>query len=206
MDQKSLLKKIYRTGAFLALFSLVFLVSILFLKPSSVGNPNFISNINLWSAAWALNFVIVLLLLFMLARDLIKLLFDYQAARPGSRIKGKLVMTFVLFSMFPALIMSLLAFGLINHNLRLWFTSPSDQLLGSSDVIVSEYYEQNKRYALLMARTAAAQLQSLDSPGWEEPAKSLNQFGFEAARVFGTGWTPTFGNRRLDRRSILSGR
>ena len=184
MDQRSLLKKIYWTSAVLALFSLVFFISIIFLKPSSVGNPNFISNINLWAAAWALNFVIVLLLLFTLARDLIKLLFDYQAARPGSRIKGKLVTTFVLFSLLPALIMSLLAFGLINHNLRLWFTSPSEQLLGSSDVIVSEYYEQNKRYALLMAQTAAARLRSADSLGWEESAKSLNEFGFGATRVF----------------------
>jgi PAS domain S-box-containing protein len=144
MIQKEPLKRIYWTAGALAVFILAILFSVTFLNPTSVGNPDFIENVNLWAVIWAITFVIVLILSFVLARDLIKLLFEYQKRKPGSRIKGKLVATFIIFSMFPALIMSLLAFGLINRNLRLWFTAPSEQLLGSSEVVVSRFYEQNR--------------------------------------------------------------
>ena len=140
MSERDLFRKIYWTAASLAVFILAVLISVIFLNPTSVGSPDFVQNINLWAVIWAFTFVIVLILSFILARDLIKLFFEYQAKKPGSRIKTKLVTTFVIFSLFPALIMFFLAFGLINRNLQLWFTSPSEQLFGSSDRIVAQFY------------------------------------------------------------------
>jgi len=104
---------------------------------------------------WALNFVIILILLFILARDLIKLFFEYQSSRPGSRIKSKLVLTLAIFSLFPALIMLFLAFGLMNRNLRQWFSSPAEQLLNSSRAIAERYYEHSRESALATAASLA---------------------------------------------------
>ncbi len=140
MPPKGIYSKIWWTALLLAACLAAFLAGVTFLNPSSVGNPDFVSNTNLWAAVWAANFLLVLVLTFILARDLVKLYFEYQARRPGSRIKSKLTATFILFSLFPALIMAFLAFGLINRNLQLWFTSPSEQLLGSSEQIVARYY------------------------------------------------------------------
>ena len=47
--------------------------------------------------------------------------------------------------------MSFVAFGLINSNLRLWFTSPSEKLLTSSEKVVEAYYDQNQ--SLLLHKT-----------------------------------------------------
>ena len=158
MSRRLLLNKIYRTVAALVVLILALLVSIVFLNPTSVGNPDFVGNINLWAVIWAATFVFFLVLSFILARDLVKLFFDYQARRPGSRIKGKLIATFIVFSLFPALVMSFLAFGLINRNLQLWFTSPTEQILTSSERIVSRFYEQGRQLALSEIRSAGSRV------------------------------------------------
>jgi len=158
MEQNELIRKIYWISAVLAVVILVFLASVIFLNPSSVGNPGFVWNINLWAVAWALNFILVLVLSFILARNLIKLLFEYQANLLGSRIKTKLVVTLITFSLFPALIMAFLAFGLINQNLRQWFSSPSEQLLESSNVITRNYYDQERVFRLSVIEVLAEKL------------------------------------------------
>jgi len=183
MKQRELLRRIYWVSAVLAIVILVFLASVVFLNPSSVGNPRFVWNINLWAVAWALNFVIVLILSFILARNLIKLFFEYQANRPGSKIKTKLVITLITFSLFPALVMTFLAFGLINQNLQQWFSSPSEQLLSSSQVISRSYYQQNRLFLLSAAQLVAQQM----DPRTLEPTTSfqgtLEEYGFEGTLV-----------------------
>jgi two-component system nitrogen regulation sensor histidine kinase NtrY len=158
MMRNKLLQRIYWSSGLLAVFVLAFLVSIVFLNPSSVGNQNFLWFLNLWAFIWALIFILVLILTFILARNLILLFFEYQARHPGSRIKSKLVSTFVIFSLFPALIMFFVAFGLINENLTKWVSAPSEQLLKSSSFIANQYYEQLKESKLASAAELAEQL------------------------------------------------
>ena len=140
------------------MFVLAFLVSVVFLNPSSVGNQNFLWFLNLWALIWALIFILVLILTFILARNLILLFFEYQARHPGSRIKSKLVSTFVIFSLFPSLIMFFVAFGLINENLTKWVSAPSEQLLESSSFIADRYYQQLKQGQLSSAKRLASRV------------------------------------------------
>jgi two-component system nitrogen regulation sensor histidine kinase NtrY len=132
------------------------------LNPSSVGNQNFLWFLNLWALIWALIFILVLILTFILARNLILLFFEYQTGHPGSRIKSKLVSTFVIFSLFPALIMFFVAFGLINENLTKWVSAPSEQLVESSRFIASQFYQQLRANRLSRAQSLAEQVSVLD--------------------------------------------
>ena len=175
-------RRIYWISAFLGFFVLIYLISIIFLNPSSVGNTLFVWKLNLWAVVWALNFVVILILLFILARDLIKLFFEYQSSRPGSRIKTKLVLTLVIFSLFPALIMLFLAFGLINRNLRQWFSSPAEQLLDSSRAIAQRYYEQGRDNALSVARSLAHETQRGDAPA--EIERRARERGFAGVLIY----------------------
>jgi two-component system, NtrC family, nitrogen regulation sensor histidine kinase NtrY len=184
MKEPHLPRKIFWIGGLLAFFTLVFVISITFLNPSSVGNESFAWNINLWAVIWALNFIIVVVLLFILARNLIKLFFEYQANRPGSRIKSKLVLTLIIFSLFPALIMALMFSGLINRNLRQWFSSPSEQLLHSSQIIAARYYEQREAFAVAGARFLATRLRADDLSPDSIPDVLLEQLDFRGLAVF----------------------
>ena len=186
MGQRELRTKIYWTSLGLAICLLVFLVSVVFLNPTSAGNPSFPWKINLWAIIWAVNFIIVLVLGFILARNLIKLCFDYRTNRPGSRLKTKLVFTLSIFSLFPALLMAFLAFGLINRNLQHWFSSPSEQVLSSSQQIATSYYEQRKTLSFVAASWLAERLRqgALDSENLEDWSRRL---GFQSVGVLAGG-------------------
>jgi len=184
MKQEELLRKIYWISAVLISVILTFLASVVFLNPSSVGNPRFVWNINLWAVAWALNFVIILVLSFILSRNLIKLFFEYQANRPGSRIKTKLVITLSAFSLFPALIMAFLAFGLINQNLRQWFSSPAEQLLESSQSIARSYYEQTRLFRLATTRFLAQEVAISRSEPTDQFENVRREYGFDGFVLF----------------------
>ena len=155
MKPRSSHQRILWISGLLLVLILAYLVSVIFLNPSSVGNQNFLRNFNLWAFVWALIFILVLVLVVLLARYLIRVLFEYQSGYPGSRIKSKLILTFVLFSLFPALIMAFLAFGLINQNLTTWVSAPSEQLLQSSMGISQIYYRELEQNSIARARNLA---------------------------------------------------
>lgn len=159
MKSRNSHQRILWISGLLVVLILAYLVSVIFLNPSSVGNRNFLRNFNLWAFVWALIFILVLLLIVSLARYLIRVLFEYQSGYPGSRIKTKLILTFVLFSLFPALIMAFLAFGLINQNLTTWVSAPSEQLLKSSMNISQIYYRELQQNSIARARQLAERWQ-----------------------------------------------
>ena len=161
--RKRLVRKICWVSGFLGVFTVIYLGSAIFLHPSSVGNPAFGRYINIWAIIWTTSFLIVFVLAFVLARDLIKLFFEYQAKRAGSRIKAKLVGSHIVVALFPALIMSFLALGLINTTLDQWFKSPSRQLLDSARQLEGNYYSMQRELALQSAREAARSV-DLSSP------------------------------------------
>ena len=211
MAQKTLRQKIYWTGAGLAILLLSFLISVTFLNPSSVGNTDFVENINLWAFIWAVNFVLFLILCFILARDLIKLYFEHPPEELGKRIKSKLITTFTLFSLFPAVLMSFLAFGLINSNLQLWFTSPSEQLLESAEDVIATFYEQNRRLLLQSLGQVLGELDPEDlrwEGGVEENQlppifEGMAIYTSDRERVWSLGWREEDVTEALDQ--ALSG-
>ena len=194
MPRRTLIQKIYWTSAGLATLVIGFLVSVTFLNPSSVGNTHFVANINLWAFIWAVNFLLFLVLCFVLARNLIRIYFEYHSNRPGPHIKSKLIITFTLFSLFPAVLMSFLAFGLINSNLRLWFTSPSEQLLDSAESVVASFYEQNRRLVHESLRQVAASVNleklRLDGEDANLPLsfEGLAIYSLKKEQVWSRGW------------------
>lgn len=161
---------VFLTGALLV-------ASIVFLNPSSVGNRRFLWNLELWAGVWSLVFVLLLVLTVVLARHIIHAFFEIEAPRRRSSMKSRLVLTFAIFSIFPALIMAFLAFGLINQNLSTWMSAPADQLIGAANRISVAYYSQlledARRQAADLSRDIAADKTSV------QLEQELLQSGFE---------------------------
>ena len=192
MKRLERLRRIYWTGALLAFSALLVIVAVLFLNPTSVGNPRFVSNLTLWSAVWAIYFIVALTLLFIFARNLIKLLFEYQSNQGRARLKRKLVLTLTIISLFPALILFFVAYGLINTNLDFWFSSPSEDLLQAAETIASNYYEEKKTVSMVAARTLAAEIDwSRFTP---DPARlgRLSELGFDGLMLVDRNRTVRF--------------
>ncbi len=184
MNRRDIPRKLYFLVGATLFFILIFLVSVIFLNPSSVGNENFVGYFNLWALFWSLIFITILILAFLLARNVIKTFFEYQAHTPGSGLKTKLILTFGIFSLFPSMIMLFIAYGLINQNLTKWVSAPSEQLLESSQVIADEFYLLKEHQVTASGYAFAAEL---ERSGFGDPARIaalLEEYGFSGGVIF----------------------
>jgi len=184
MKWRELPRKLYFLAGASVFFILIFLVSVIFLNPSSVGNENFVGYFSLWALFWSLIFITILILAFLLARNVIKVFFEYQARTPGSGIKTKLILTFGIFSLFPSMIMLFIAYGLINQNLTRWVSAPSEQLLESSRIIADQFYLLKKRQITAAAREVVAEMAESGLSDTARIEELLSRRGFEGALVF----------------------
>ena len=178
MNRRDIPRKLYFLAGASFFFIFIFLVSVIFLNPSSVGNENFVGYFNLWALFWSLIFITILILAFLLARNIIKAFFEYQSHTPGSGLKTKLILTFGIFSLFPSMIMLFIAYGLINQNLTKWVSAPSEQLLESSQTIADEFYSLKKEQILAAGEAVAAEIPKSGEVDMERIQGLLNRNGF----------------------------
>jgi two-component system nitrogen regulation sensor histidine kinase NtrY len=135
-----------RTRRYILATIMVLLLSLLatqvFLHQTSVGSPRFV---RMTILLWAATVVVVLALLILatvLGRNLIKLYFERKSGQVGSRFKARMVRVFVLLSLLPAVLLFVLAYGLVNMSIEQWFSAPAAQMLENSRSIALQYYDE----------------------------------------------------------------
>ena len=94
---------------------------------------------------WAISTLIFLLTVtlgFMLFRTAIKLYFERQANREGSRIKTKLLVGALALSLLPVVFLSLFSYVILNRNVEKWFSRPAEgiraDLVQSTNALAAE--------------------------------------------------------------------
>ena len=132
----------------------------LFLRQTSVGSPRFVRMTFFLYAATALVILALLILATVLGRNLIKLYFERRSGQVGSRFKAKMVSTFVVLSLLPAVLLFLLAYGLINFSIEQWFSAPAAQMLENSRSIALQYYDETRQRAAHAASVIAASIKT----------------------------------------------
>ena len=163
----------------------------IFLHQTSVGSSKFVRmTFILWTAT-VLVVLALLILATVLGRNLIKLYFERKSGLVGSRFKTKMVSTFVALSFLPALLLFLLAYGLINISIEQWFSAPATQLLEKSREIALQYYDENRRQALRFAANIASSIapSELQAPEGrarleQRLAEAGRNYDFDNVRVF----------------------
>jgi two-component system, NtrC family, nitrogen regulation sensor histidine kinase NtrY len=112
---------------------------------------------------WAISTLIFLLTVtlgFMLFRTGVKLYLERQVNRAGSRIRTKLVVGAIALSFAPVVFLVLFGYGVMNRNLKIWFTRPAEGIkLELTDVSRAMYGEFHAR-VLAEARWVASLPQS----------------------------------------------
>ena len=131
-----------------------------FLNRTSVGSQRFIRMTFLVYAGTFLAVLALLILATILGRNLIKLYFEKRSGRPGSGFKTKLVRTFIVLSLLPALLLFVFAYALINSAIEKWFLAPPAQLQESSRALVQQYYADTEKRAKYYAGILAEQLET----------------------------------------------
>ena len=101
-----------------------------------------------------INLVIILLglLVFLVVRNLVKLVVERRRRILGSRLKVRLVLAFVSLSLVPSVLLFIIAGGLLTRSFDRWFDSKVDSALQGSLEIGQTYYQNSANNAIFYAR------------------------------------------------------
>jgi two-component system, NtrC family, nitrogen regulation sensor histidine kinase NtrY len=167
-----------------ALASIIFLALALFatqtfLHRTSVGSLRFVPMTFLVYTVTLLVVLAILILATVLGRNLIKLYFERKSGQLGSGFRTKMVSTFIVLSLLPALLLFILAYTLISSSIEHWFSAPPAQMMDNSRMLAKQYYTEAETRAKHYAANIAERFKSEDELHPEQnPAlrKMLQEF------------------------------
>ncbi|MBO9667989.1 MAG: PAS domain-containing protein [Bdellovibrio sp.] len=91
------------------------------------------------------NIILLLLLLFMIFRNVVKVFVERQGKIFGSSLKAKLIAAFVAFSFIPTVLMFIISVFYINSSFDKWFSAKMAGVLKSSIEVTNAYYFNAKK-------------------------------------------------------------
>ena len=91
------------------------------------------------------NIILLLLLLFMIFRNVVKVFVERQGRVLGSSLKAKLIAAFVTFSFVPTVLMFIISVFYINSSFDKWFSAKMAGVLKSSIEVTNAYYFNAKK-------------------------------------------------------------
>jgi two-component system nitrogen regulation sensor histidine kinase NtrY len=91
------------------------------------------------------NIILLLLLLFMIFRNVVKVFVERRGKFFGSSLKAKLVAAFVGFSFVPTVLMFIISVFYINSSFDKWFSAKMAGVLKSSIEVTNAYYFNAKK-------------------------------------------------------------
>jgi two-component system nitrogen regulation sensor histidine kinase NtrY len=131
-------------------------------------SPDFLTEFVLYALS-AADLTMLVALLFVLARNIIKLIVERRRALPFARFRAKLVALLLGMTLVPATLVLIVGSELIRTNIDRWFNAPMGEILASANQIASDYYQQRQDvltdHANRIARALATADVSRADPG-----------------------------------------
>ena len=91
-----------------------------------------ISNTILMFSLLNISLLLLILLIFLVFRNLVKLFYDRKRKIIGAKLKTKLVVTFITLTLLPSSILFFFSINFINNSIKFWFNAPVEQALDNS--------------------------------------------------------------------------
>ena len=107
-------------------------------------SPDFLTEFVLYALSVA-DLTMLVALVFVLARNIVKLLVERRRALPFARFRAKLVALLLGMTLIPAVLVLLVGSELIRNSVDRWFNAPMDEMLSSANEIASDYYRERQR-------------------------------------------------------------
>jgi two-component system nitrogen regulation sensor histidine kinase NtrY len=111
---------------------------------------------------WYINLVLILTILFVLARSLFKLLVERRARILGAKFKSKLVATYVGLALVPVSLLSLYATQLLQQSVDSWFAAPVETVLTEGSAVAEGLLSIVQEETTRDARVLAGELAGLE--------------------------------------------
>ena len=98
-----------------------------------------------------LNILLIILCLFLVMRNIFKLLLERRRGLPGAKLRSKLVLSFIALSLIPTMLLFFVSAGFITNSIENWFNSQVEESLEESLEVAQTYYKNSASNALYYA-------------------------------------------------------
>ena len=98
-----------------------------------------------------INLLLLILLIFLVFRNLVKLLYDRRRKVMGTKLRTRLVVAFIVLTIVPTVVLFFFSINFITTSLEFWFNVPVEQALENSLRVGARLYdrvEDNNRFYL----------------------------------------------------------
>jgi two-component system nitrogen regulation sensor histidine kinase NtrY len=106
----------------------------------------------------SINVILIILLLFLIIRNVVKLFYEHRHGIIGSKLRTKLVATFVGLSLVPTILLFLFAINFLSYSIEFWFNIKIGDALNRSLEVAQVYYQQMEEQAKFNARQISADI------------------------------------------------
>jgi two-component system nitrogen regulation sensor histidine kinase NtrY len=111
---------------------------------------------------WYANVVLILIVLFVLLRNVFKLLVERRNRILGSTFKFKLVATYIGLSLFPVLALFAIATELLQGSIDRWFNTPVRPVLERGSAVAKALYDRIEQHDLRDAQRVLRETAGMD--------------------------------------------
>ncbi len=98
-----------------------------------------------------LNILLIIFCLFLVLRNIFKLVLERRRGIPGAKLRSKLVLAFVALSLIPTMLLFFVSAGFITNSIENWFNSQIEESLKESLEVAQTYYKNSASNALYYA-------------------------------------------------------
>lgn len=123
-----------------------------------------------------LNVLLVLLMLYLVLRNLAELFFESRQNILGSKLKSKLVISFISLSLIPTILLFFISLQFVSTSMDYWFNSNIELSLQKSLDLAKSILQETKEEVDLLGENFEENIFLLyeKKPGTDELKKSLN--------------------------------
>jgi two-component system nitrogen regulation sensor histidine kinase NtrY len=99
-----------------------------------------------------INAILIILLIFLIVRNVVKLIFERRHGVIGSKLRTKLVAAFVGLSLIPTIVLFIVSINFLSYSIDTWFSMKIGDALNQTIELAQLYYRQTADHAKFNAR------------------------------------------------------
>ncbi len=148
-DEKQRRKRDYFIIA--VVLAMVSVISLITVKSMRLASDIPLDNMILMFILINIDLLLIILLIFLVFRNLVKLLVERRRKVEGTRLRTKLVAAFITLTLLPSTVLFFFSLNFITSSMEFWFKIPIDQALQNSLAVGRNIYtmvEQNNVFFL----------------------------------------------------------
>ncbi len=195
--RKSLLSKKERKRRkreFILIFGILVVVALMTFVESRIinfGADIAVSNTVLMFILININLLLLVLMIYLVFRNLVKLIYDRRRNVLGSKIRTKLVIAFVSLTLLPTIVLFFFSINFITSSIEFWFNVPVEQALENSLWVGGRIYSRAEEKNRFLLERVSYQLKAknlLDSKKQEALSQYIRivqrEFNLDALEVY----------------------